>query len=359
MPLLNLPNELLLLVGDLIEDACDVNALLRVNHRLHALLTPRLHKLALAPKPGPVLPLCWAVWHGHKPLIRLLLDKGQNVEDRDPGNGETALHYALNFQLHVQPSSTILSFLLNETKQPNTLTSNGISPLHRAVVASAVAPALLLLTSGADVNQQAESGDTPLARAVEFNLLEMSALLLSHGADPNIPNRHGFPALSIAIREGYIAAAKLLLEHGADPSLLSPGDGQTPLHQAVAIPNDELVCLLLAHDPTIVDTPNMHGHTPLDHAIMLGCSGAARALLDNGADMNAVDSRGDTVLHRALNFCPRRGAMIRLLVEAGADFCSARNARGQTALDVATIGGYSWVLETCKEFINGRTPSKL
>lgn len=358
MPLLNFPNEILLLVGDLIEDACDVNALLRVNRRLHSLLTPRLHKLALEPKPGPVLPLCWAVWRGHKPLIRLLLDNGQKVEDRDP-SGETALHYALNFQIHEQPSSTILSFLLNETKQPNTLTSDGTSPLHRAVVASAIAPALLLLNSGADVNQQEESGDTPLARAVEFNLLEMSALLLSHGANPNIPNRDGFPALSIAIRAGFIAAAKLLLEHGADPSLLSPGDGQTPLHQAVTIPNDELVCLLLAHDPTIVDTPNVHGHTPLDYSIMLGCPGAARALLDSGADMNAVDSQGDTVLHRALNLCPRRSEMIRLLVEAGADFCSARNARGQTALEVATAGGYSWVLETCKEFIDGRMPSKL
>jgi ankyrin repeat protein len=184
----------------------------------------------------------------------------------------------------------------------------------------------------------------------------MSSLLLRHGANPSIPNRHGFPPLSIAIRGGYIAAARLLLSHNADPSLLSPGDGQAPLHQAVAIPHDELVTLLLAHDPAIVDTPNTHGHTPLDHAIMLGCPGAARALLDNGADMNAVDSHGDTVLHRALNICPRRGAMIRLLVEAGADLCSARDARGMTVLDVAAASGYSWVLETCEEFINARTP---
>jgi ankyrin repeat protein len=154
-----------------------------------------------------------------------------------------------------------------------------------------------------------------------------------------------------------VPLTELLLAYDADPAQLCPGDGQTPLHQAVSIPSDAIVHLLLERKPTTtVDAPNSHGHTPLDHAIMLGYASTARIILAAGAQINVSDSHGDTVLHRAVRFCPRRGSMIRLLVEAGADFSDAKNARGLTVLEVADAMGYTWVLDACKEFVNSRTP---
>jgi len=356
--LLTLPNELLLQVGESMEDPRDVNSLIRVNHRLHSLLTPHLHALALQPRECPVLPLCWAAWKGHAPLVRLLLSKGAHPETPDPENGDTALHYALTLRLQKNPTSPILQDLLEHTTDPNVPSpQDGSTLLHRAA-ASANADeelALLLSTPKIDVNACiAATGDTPLTRAVSMNHPAAVKLLLHHGADPNVLTAAGQSPLSLAVKLENAQVVTDLLRHSADAAVCLPLDGQTVLHQAACANSEGMVRLLLRRG-VCADVANRQGRTPLDVAVLLGCEGAAEVLLQGGAKVDVwSEEGGETALFRAVRYCPSRVPLISLLVKHGADFRGVGSrAEGKSVLEFARECGYPWVVDICEGFERG------
>lgn len=361
MSLLSLPNELLLQVGESMEDPWDVNSLIRANHRLHSLLTPHLHTLALRPRkyPGPVLPLCWAAHKGHTPLVHLLLSKGALPETPDPENGDTALHYALTARLHQNPTSPILQYLLKHTENPNVSNPHeGSTLLHRAASAGAVEELTLLLeTPKIDVNAcTSATGDTPLTRAVSFNHPAATKLLLRHGANPNVLTGAGQSPLSLAVKLQNAEVVTELLRHSADAVLQLPLDGQTVLHQAVCAANSEGIVRLLLRRGVNADVRNRQGRTPLDEAVLLGHEGAAEVLLEGGAkvDVWSEGEGGETALFRAVRYCPRRVPLISLLVRHGADFRGVGSrAEGKSVLEYAREQGHTVVVDICEGFERG------
>ena len=68
-------------------------------------------------------------------------------------------------------------------------------------------------------------------------------LLLSHGADVNQQDNHGFTALILASFIGYTAIL-LLLSHGADMEEAT-ADGATALSQAISESDDAVVKVLV------------------------------------------------------------------------------------------------------------------
>jgi len=358
MSLLSLPNELLLQVGEGMEDPRDVNSLIRTNHRLHSLLTPHLHTLALQPHKCPVLPLCWAVLKGHTPLVHLLLSKGALPETPDPENGDTALHYALSVRLHENPTSPILQDLLKHTDNPNVPNPHeGSTLLHRAASAGAMEELTLLLsTPKIDVNACISAmGDTPLTRAVSFNHPAATKLLLRHGANPNVLTGAGQSPLSLAVKLQNAEVVTELLRHSANAVLQLPLDGQTVLHQA-ACANSEGIVRLLLRRGVYADVRNRQGRTPLDVAVLLGCEGAAEVLLEGGAkvDVWSEGEGGETALFRAVRYCPRRVPLISLLVRHGADFRGVGSrAEGKSVLEFAREQGHTVVVDICEGFERG------
>jgi len=111
--------------------------------------------------------------------------------------------------------------------------------------------------------------------------------------------------LIMAALEGDVARARALIEDGADPDvlaivrsrdLLGPDPQSdpisrveaTPLHAAAAADAAELVTLLVEHDAD-VDRTTEQGLTPLMVAVLDGSHTAAAALLDGGADPDALE----------------------------------------------------------------------
>lgn len=191
-----------------------------------------------------------------------------------------------------------------------------------------------LLSAGADVNVRLNYnvwymelgsgqlgvdwvGATLFLRAAHGTDVEAMKLLVRYGADPDIPTvktegrRRG--------RRGGRGVPAPSPDDPPDPSGIPPvpvgGPGIYPIHAASGS----------GHGYGLVG--NVHRHHPG------GWLRAVRYLVEElGADVNARDSRGDTPLHNAAS----RGdnELILYLIEKGADVL-ALNRKGQTTADMA------------------------
>ena len=101
---------------------------------------------------------------GHSAIVKMLLDKGANVEAKANG-GDTPLHRAV-----VGGLKRIVQMLLDKGADPNVVSKDGCTPLHRAVQAMPLrasrkypmlAVVRMLLDKGADVCARTRGGQTP------------------------------------------------------------------------------------------------------------------------------------------------------------------------------------------------------
>lgn len=107
------------------------------------------------------------------------------------------------------------------------------------------------------------------------------------------------------ISSGKNKALEFMLQNGLTMHTLDP-DGQTILHYATTFQFDEyehvsaVKVLLDLNYP--IDLRNSHQQTPLHVAIQSGMFFHALYLIYSGADVNAVDDKGQTILSYAENF---------------------------------------------------------
>jgi ankyrin repeat protein len=106
------------------------------------------------------------------------------------------------------------------------------------------------------------------------------------------------------------------------------------LWEAAALGDVTTVRMLASEANFAVDAFSPDGLTPLQLASFFGRTAVVEALLELGADPNAVskNAQGIRALHGAT--VGRHDEIVVLLKAAGADL-DARSANGQTALDIA------------------------
>jgi ankyrin repeat protein len=144
----------------------------------------------------------------------------------------------------------------------------GETALHRAAHGNAVELCKRLIELGADVNNSSTHWWlTPLAWAADAGSAEAVELLLTHGADVNQDAVVGTTALhAVAMGgssggsrnpEAYRKTAEILIGHGADINRRANGDrGQTPLDDAVARKNDHVAAVLRKHGAQVSNLPH-------------------------------------------------------------------------------------------------------
>jgi len=264
-------------------------------------------------------PLLFAAREGEFEVVEMLLDAGADVNT-------TALP---------EISQTYTVERSEEAKEKVRKNDKGLSALHIATMRGHVDTAKLLLEHGADPNYVAPgyspihwavtSWETELDGAngmrapkghewhtmagVKEGKLELVQALLDHGADPNArlkknPSRYGFTVTSTRPTNAtpYILAAyagdadvmNKLVEHGADPAL---------------VPSNKAPALLWA--------AGVGRHTAENVASEGESLAAVKAAMDHGADVNAIDSSGNTALHGAAWI--RSPKIVQYLVDQGAD----------------------------------------
>lgn len=150
--------------------------------------------------------------------------------------------------------------------------------------------------------------------------------LLEAGFPRDKVDSNGRTALHVAGELGQSAVAEILLEHGADPLLLvvepsSDHYGKTPFHLAAKGGHVKVLGLFMKNiyplNHSIIVMANLK-----KSALHLAAAGdhdkAVRWLIENGADINASDSRGNSPLYNATNL--GQETIVSTLLEFGARF---------------------------------------
>ena len=102
-----------------------------------------------------------AVTRGDLDSVLKMLDRGGDIEAKDPGAGASPLHFAV-----MKGGMPVIDLLVRRGADVNSRTRNGTTPLHTAVLYARLEVAEFLAGKGADLNAKSVSGATPLALAV-------------------------------------------------------------------------------------------------------------------------------------------------------------------------------------------------
>ena len=201
-------------------------------------------------------------------------------------------------------------------------------------------------------------GDTLLHMAVGEGTPEVVEYLLDNDADVNVTDRYGYTPLDEALALDNMEMVALLGNAGGEhsegfrPLKAAPtASGDTPsapltlderLLRAAVQGDTERVEQLLGIGADIHAKDKLWGQTPLHNAAWRGETETAELLIEKGADIHAKDEWGQTPLHKAA----WRGETetVELLIEKGADI-HARDEEMKTPLHEAARGGETETVE--------------
>ena len=260
-----------------------------------------------------------------------------------PKGGLTALMEAAR-----QNSFEAAQALLDAGANPNLKTPDKMSTLIVAVANSHWDMANLLIEKGADVNDGSLGvavtvKNASVMRAASHHIEKMTAVdfvraELAHGAKPDAALAEALPAKGSQFVNGQLAAAadatplyraaksadfvlmQILVDGGADAKIKLK-DGSTPLMASLGVGG--------GRGGAGMGMGGNYGAVEAQESAMIK---AAQICLDHGADINAADATGQTVLHGVAS----RGSdrLVQFLADHGARL-DLKDKRDRTALDVA------------------------
>jgi ankyrin repeat protein len=230
-----------------------------------------IRQRALPTPNGGMTPLLFAVRDGNAEMVKLLLDRGANVNAAD--------------DYHRGPLFAAIDLRNFNHDKYDDLPTDGREPLELIKT---------LIAKGANVNQQADTvpvhglmqfdgswvnfdGQTPFIRAALSGDIEVMRLLVAAGADPNIKTAQGTTSLMAAAginwipgqtyshpESDYFEAVKLCLSHNAEVNAKN-SLGLTAMHGA-ANRGWESVIQILADHGAQLDPKDNQGRTPMVYA---------------------------------------------------------------------------------------------
>lgn len=200
----------------------------------------------------------------------------------------------------------------------------------------------VLLERSIDIKAKDSQGETILLEASERRMIDIGIInaIIAAGADVNATTQHETTALHRAAANGRLDIVKALIAKDADVNALGRTQ-DTVLHRAAEGGHVEVVKFLSLQKGVKekINAVDQYGRTALHLAASYGCAEVVLALLEAGANVNAITTSGmkDTPLHQAAAFASvnRSGARekaqetIKILLMYGADI-SSTDRRGET-----------------------------
>jgi ankyrin repeat protein len=255
-------------------------------------------------------PLIYAAGVGSIEAMKFLVDRGADL-DAQNAFGSTALMLSATDLAKVR-------LLVERGANVNLASKQGRTPLFIAAMSDESAAIVKYLAGkGADLKARDAFGNTILTAAASGNDLNTIRAVLDAGVDVNAAGATGVtPLMFSAGYHGNLAATKMLLAKGAKVNVVCPSPTLFPMDAPKSGP-----IALNKFTPLLLAMP----HAPAE---------VVQVLIDAGADVNARDSRNMTPLMFAVASNHQNPAVIRLLLERGADVAVQSNV-GETAADWA------------------------
>jgi ankyrin repeat protein len=341
---------------------------------------------------------------GNAQMLSLMLDAGGNANAAF-GEGETVLMTAAR----AGHAASVRALLAHGGKPDATENWHGQTALMWAAMENHAAVVQLLLDAGADVNRAStkhdwveisySEGNVPKTRdlggltALQFaarqGSLAAAEKLLDAGADATaVEPMYELTALQLAVVNGHYTLAKRLIDRGVDGndgSLYLAVDTRNlgfyaqrpnPPEKDGEVTNLEVIVALLAHgaNPDLPYTKGIPertvageiavppGATPLDRAAAANDFPVVETLLAHGASATVSTEDGTTPLMLLAGYSrqrfgavpvtsdPARLALMRTLLDKGADVHAVHKDSTNNALFFATTRGTPEIVALLKEF---------
>ncbi len=276
-------------------------------------------------------PIIEALKSGDVETARTLIVGGADV-NLPQGDGATALHWAAH-----RNDLDAATLLIEAGADVDAANGLGATPLWLAAINGSASMVERLLESGANPNVSLEMGETPLMTAARSGSLETIARLLEHGADINAAeHEHGQTALMWAVAQQHADVARVLIENDADlhartkvwyqlentagntntsGNFRMAHGGSTPLLFAARNGDKETARMLVDAGADVNDAA-ASGTSALVIAAHSGHGQLAIYLLEQGADPNASGA-GYMALHAAV--LRSQVELVEALLDHGAD----------------------------------------
>lgn len=277
-----------------------------------------------------IRPIHLAARLGSATVLRLLIKAGCNLNSRT-GNGETGIMICARHKqeecLKLLASAGANFGLCNVSGQSAMLIAGSArwSPAFQKAVLEVIRAGKTAWSSNPEVFSS-------LLFVTRANDVEALTELIKH-QDLNLDERDeaGFSAAMAAAAGGNVEIFRLLVNAGADVEAQN-NYGETAISLAKANQKrDAFAEILSAHAYTIKSV----GSSALHRAARLGNIDMAQELVNNGVDVNLLDSDGNSPLMVAAR--SGDGSMCEVLISLGAK-CDIKNSRHETALSLARKG---------------------
>jgi uncharacterized protein len=167
--------------------------------------------------------------------------------------------------------------------------------LAKAIAEDKVERVSDLIQKGTDVNLRGVGGMTELVWAIHCGSKAAFSCLLDHGASPNLLLEDGTSAVSMAAELEDTWYLSEISKHGGNLDIVNPESGDTPIFSAIRQMRAATVFRLIAAKVNL-DFKDKDGFTPLMTAAMLNRYDLVYALLKGGANPEARNANGNSLL---------------------------------------------------------------
>lgn len=268
--------------------------------------------------------LHWAAKLGHFRLVKMVLEKGADVNERTTPIQVTALGIAASGD-HLE----IVRELLNHGADPNIKFDRDTTAIMGACSVGNLEMVQLLVEKGASIYDRDNKNITILHRAVDSANVKLIEYLIKLGLYINITDGEGYTPLYQAIWNNDTTTIKYLLLNKASVSVRTD-TGFAALHLCVQTDDLNVLHVVIDHCDDM-EARTIEGKTALTLAVQLNKIAHADMLLQAYSDPCTMDNLGNSPLHYAVG--RRNISMIQLLIRHGADAYQL-NKDMQTPLDL-------------------------
>lgn len=327
MGILNLPNELLFVVGEKLSIP-DLLHLLPTCHRLSPVFTECLYNRFLQAE-GEFALLQSAAKLNKTSLAEFAIKKGARMiwESEGPSGSESNLPPALHTAARYD-SADVIRILFKHGAEIDAL-HDFETPLYVAVFWKSLKAIEVFLELGAKIQREPTHPvgvEPPTHLAARRGDLDCMKVFLKNGFDFNIRCASGKTVLHEATLAGEEMVEYLLQQEGGTKIIMAQdSNGSTPLHFVLRFQTERfekwegVLRLLLRYGANTehLKTQDWRGNTPLHLAaiVRFGAEESVRMLLRHGANTDLKNAWGNTPAEEARWL--GKGILYRIIMECG------------------------------------------